>query len=275
MPTGIGHQLRACGRSNLPAYIRVGGKLYQKVKVFKHDFFAATTLYESLTENANVFLPRQVVLKISRLKDFLGLPLNWLGELICEHEVSILRRIRGLKGVPRLLGRYGRIGLAYEYIPGRSLDERPLLPDDFFDRLDALLRKIHSRNIVYLDLNKRGNVLIGPDAAPYLIDFQISQYIPHRFIGSRRLARFILQTAQKEDLYHLRKHNRQLRRDLMDARQLHDSHKKSLWIRWHRLCTRPFTRIRRRLLYLLDKKGLLITEDTDHHQPETDPNRWR
>jgi serine/threonine protein kinase len=282
MTTGIGNQLRACGRGDLPRFIRVRSHLFRLNKVFKHDFFAATGLYDFIGNHYNdhsvsnkvITVSKQVILKLARRSDFLGIPLAWLGVILCQHEIYILRRLQGLNQIPRLLGKFGKTGLVYEYIPGRSLDERPELPDNFFDRLETLLSDIHSRRIIYLDLNKRGNILIGDDNRPFMIDFQISQHIAERFCGSSRLARFILKTAQKEDFYHLFKHKRRLRRDLMSEEQLRNSRRFSTWISLHRLFARPLTRLRRGVLHYLYKKDRLITDGLENHHSETNPDRW-
>ena len=89
------------------------------------------------------------------------MPLSWLGEVICSHELSILRHLSHLPQVPRVLSDYGRTGFVYDYIEGRSIQDKDKLPEDFFDKLAALLQQVHRRGVVYLDLNKCSNILVG------------------------------------------------------------------------------------------------------------------
>ena len=282
----VGYQLRACGRRNLPVSISVAGKVYHQEKVFKHDFFAATGLYssngvvamdrgESSREaDPGPAVPKKVVLKMARQSDFLGLPLGWLGGLIRDHEQGILARLQGLAGVPRLVASYGRWGLIYEYIKGQSLDAKPDLPDDYFDRLVDLLGKIHQRGIAYVDMNKRGNLLLGADQRPYLIDYQIAWFGNWSWWPIHRLSHSMLAVMQREDLYHLFKHKRRLRQDLMSEIQIRDSRRASHWIVAHRMMTRPLIRRRRELLAYLYRKGKLVMEDVTETFSETDPRRW-
>ena len=294
MKATISYHFRAWGRKALPESIVVKGYRYQLKRIFKHDFFAATALYQleqgniagvsSATaedadgtyqeRNADGTSAVQVVLKLGRRSDFLGLPLRWSGRAICRHETDNLRRLRNLSQVPHLLDKYGDMGFVYEYIEGSSLDENPDLPDDFFNRLEELLKQIHLCRIAYIDLNKRGNILLGRDNLPYLIDFQIACYIPRLFRPLRILTDGFLRVLQKEDFYHLHKHKRRLSGHLIDIDQTNASLHKSLWIRGHRRVGRPLTRLRRRILYFLFRRGYLDIDDTDYSNPESDPRRW-
>ena len=318
MKTTIGYHFRAWGRKKLPENIIVKNRRYKLKRIFKHDFFAATALYQleqksvadapptivkdadgtsavqrsnagaspaiikepplnsrGYVEDAGGTAAVRVVLKLGRHSDFLGLPLRWLGRAICRHETDTLRHLQKLSQIPRLLDEYGDTGFVYEYIEGRSLDENPDLPDDFFDRLEELLKQIHLCRVAYIDLNKRGNVLLGRDNLPHLIDFQIACYIPRLFRPLRILTDGLLRLLQKEDFYHLNKHKRRLSRHLMDIEQIHASRQKSPLIKYHRSIARPLTRLRRRVLYFLFRSGQLSLDDTDHANPESDPRRWK
>ena len=286
MKTTISHHFRAWGRKKLPENIIVKNHRYQLKRIFKHDFFAATALYQleqksnagispATVKDADGTAAVQVVLKLGRGSDFLGLPLRWLGRAICRHETENLRHLQKLSQIPHLLDEYGDTGFVYEYIEGWSLDENPDLPDDFFNHLEELLKQIHLCRVAYVDLNKRGNVLLGCDDLPYLIDFQIACYIPILFRPLRILTDSLLRMLQKEDFYHLNKHKRRLSRHLMDIEQIHASRQKSTWIKSHRSITRPLTRLRRRALYFLFRNGHLNLDDTDHSNPESNPCRWK
>ncbi|MHC4855482.1 MAG: hypothetical protein ACYS72_03655 [Planctomycetota bacterium] len=252
----------ACGEAGLPKQIVCEGIPWQLDTVFKHDFFACTGRYRN--EHAN----RRIVLKISRLQSFLGIPCAWIGHFLRNREIDILRQLDDLDQVPQTIKTFGRNGLVYRYIKGHSLDEKPDLPDDFFDQLQALLTTIHQRKICYMDLNKRGNILVGEDGRPYVIDFQISLCMPARWCNRLR------GLFQQEDLYHLLKHKRKLRPDLLTQDEAQSVKKPSLLIRIHRAIARPFQKIRRPILRYLYQKNILNSNPDSERSPENDPGRF-
>jgi predicted Ser/Thr protein kinase len=276
MKTTATDQLRAWGRYKPPDQITVRGLTYRRKKIFKHDFFALTALFELKNDInlGNKKAPAKVVLKLGRRRNFLGLPLDWLGRALCRHEISILKRLQHLSQVPRLLGLHSNIGFIYEYIEGCSLDEEPSLPDDFFDRLEDLVKRIHACRVGYVDMNKRGNILLGHDNLPYLIDFQISYHVSCPPWPLRKPADSILNALQREDFYHLFKHKRRLCRHLMDDLQMMKSQRKSRLILAHRIVARPLTRLRRKILSFLFRSGHLVMDDITVNTPENDPSRW-
>lgn len=257
------HRLRndlyACGTAGLPKIAFVAGRQWTLRRTYKHDFFAATGLYESLDS-----LSECAVLKISRIQPFLGVPLGWIGRYLKNREYGLLRQLQSLDQVPQLVSEYGRNGFVYRHIEGQSLDEKPNLPDTFFDDLKVLLRKIHQMSICYVDFNKRGNILLGNDNRPYMIDFQISMR-PHRFW---------CKLLQHEDYYHLLKHKRRLRPDLLTENEKALSKHRSLPIRIHRFLTVPLRTLRRRLLAFLYRKQILTLDDNVEPTPENDPARF-
>lgn len=94
-------------------------------------------------------------------------------------------------------------------------EEALTLPEDFFAKLRAVLARLHERRIVFLDLNKSGNIILGDDGKPYLIDFPVAACIKPRsgLVGlwsDRLLAGLI-----REDIYHLHKHKRHFQPHLM------------------------------------------------------------
>jgi hypothetical protein len=200
------------------------GQRFEYVETLKHDFFAATGLYRGPDGLA--------VLKMGRQNDFLTVPMDWIGAFLTRREVRIYELLQSRPGVPRLIGPVGRTGFLHEYVPGHSLGRREPVSDTFFDELQTLITGLHARDMAYVDLNKRQNILLGDDGRPYLIDFQISLHLPP--IGWRRLwpVRWVLRRFQHGDRYHCLKHKRRL----------------SFWIRLHRWWSRPLTKLRRRAL---------------------------
>lgn len=239
--------LRALGHRDLPPTIRHGDRTYRHVKTFKHDFFAATGLYNGPDGKA--------VLKVMRQAPLFGLPLSWLGALVMRHEVRLYRLADGVDGVPHLIGPWGPTGFLHAYAEGRPLARQDVPDDRFFPTLSGMLAAIHRRGAAYVDLEKRENILLGADGKPHLIDFQISWHIPPRRGGNTWIARGILGILQNADRYHLLKHWRRLRPDQLDPAQIADSHRAPFWIRWHRAIFRPLTHLRRRVLVRLGARN--------------------
>ena len=229
----------------LPAAVRCGDARFELVETFKHDFFAATGLYRGPDGLA--------VLKVGRRNEFLTIPVDWIGKFLARREVRLYRLAQGLPGIPKLIGPVGNYAFLHEYIPGHPLERHEPVSDVFFDQLRDLLAALHARHIAYVDLNKRQNILVGDDGRPYLIDFQISLYLP--LGGWRGLPplRWLLRRFQHADLYHYLKHKRRLRPDLLTEDERASVGNLSFWIRLHRRLTRPLTNLRRRILNRLSR----------------------
>ena len=225
----------------MPKNVSCRGLRYQSVQTFKHDFFAATGLYRDPHGGL-------AVLKINRVTDLAGIPLIWIGKLLARRETAMYQRMSGVDGVPRLIGRVGPTGMMHEFIPGHPLARREKVGDAFFPQLAKLLGQAHSRHMAYVDLNKRQNILIGDDGRPYLIDFQISLYLPPTGWSGFLPFRWLLTRFQRADWYHMLKHKRRLRPDQMTPDETARVQRLSIWIRLHRLVSRPLTHLRRRTL---------------------------
>ena len=96
------------------------------------------------------------------------------------------------------------------------------------------------------------------DDRPHLIDFQISHDLHE--LGDTFLNRWLLQRLQSEDFYHLLKHKKNLRPDLMSEQELEDSQRRSWFIRIHRAIATPIRKVRRRTLKRLRDSGKLLPE---------------
>lgn len=191
----------ALGNKELPASVEMAGKTWRKVKVFKHDFFAATGMYESGAGEL-------AVLKIFRPRSFLLLPYGLLSRLERRHEEKIYLRLQDTGHIPKWLGRYGKTGFMHEYVPGGHLNKGTKVRDDFFTNLEALLKTMHQRGMAYLDTNKPDNIIVGDDGKCYLIDFQITWVQPPFPLNLLTWPFFAI--FKDSDLYHLRKHWRRI-----------------------------------------------------------------
>lgn len=312
-----------------PQVLRVAGWDYRLVLVFKHDFFAATCLYEWLggtfqsvpgstgfqpvpgstgfqpvqiqagssgdehpqvenlchqnppqVENLCHQIPEQdaapaipkIVVKFGRRQDFCGLPFAFLGEFTCRHEQAIYRRIAGVAGVPRWVGRLDKAVYAIEYIEGQPLDHFQSPPEGFFDELRRIFDAVHARGVAYCDANKRSNVLVDSAGRPCLVDYQISirrrDDLPWPL---RQISRRIVAYMVGRDLYHLYKHKRRLSPRELTPQEEAMSRKRSFLHQLHRKLTDPYRAFRRRFLKSQYRKGALTSPTAgmeDHYQPE-------
>ncbi|CAN5633237.1 hypothetical protein BH09PLA1_BH09PLA1_06450 [soil metagenome] len=245
--------MRALGERDLPESFDIDGKTYRREVEIKHDFFAATGFYETIDEPT-----RRVVLKMSRSADFCGVPLIWLGRWLCRREMRFYRKLADLPNIPPIVGKVGETGFVHGYAPGTPLSKDRPIPDTFFDDLRRLIEEIHRRNIAYVDTNKPQNILHGEDDRPHLIDFQISHDLHE--LGDTFINRWLLRRLQREDFYHLLKHKKSLRPDLMTPQDWEESEKRSWFIRIHRAIATPIRKVRRRTLKRLRDSGKLLPE---------------
>jgi hypothetical protein len=230
--------LRALGRADLPSEVEAGGEVFKHLRTFKHDFFAATGLYEGAGG--------EVIYKVSRR----GL----LGRWLARRELAHYERVHDLDGIPRALGSVGDLGFVHEFVPGHPLQRSEHVPDEFFTQLRALIETVHTRDTAYADLEKRENILVTDDGKPALIDFQISWHWPtSRFPAF--FGRAVLKKLQAADLYHLQKHRRRHRPDQMTEAEIAASRRLPRAIRVMRALWWPVRTLRRAGLKLLTGKS--------------------
>ncbi len=243
--------LRALGAADLPPEIVLSDGTYTHVRTYKHDFFAATGLYRGPGG--------KVILKVGRVTPLAFVSMKWMGRFHANHELGIYRAVEDLPGVPRCLGRWGETGFVHAFVEGHPLQRGEQVGDAFFAGLRELLAGIHARGIAYVDLEKRENILVGDDGQAHLIDFQISFRWPRA--GERRggwlrlipreLGEFILRRLQDGDRYHLLKHMRRHRPDLLTHEERMASYRAGPLIELHRRISRPLTGLRRAVLQRL------------------------
>lgn len=98
-----------------------------------------------------------------------------IGPLLVRREWSILKRLEGVAGVPRVfeIADRGR-ALLLEYVAGRTLGKFKdgELPESVYAQIEETLAGVHRRGVVHLDLRQKKNVLVADaDLRPWLIDF--------------------------------------------------------------------------------------------------------
>jgi len=245
------HSMRALGKADLPRTITVDSRTFSHETTVKHDFFAATAFYV----DAN---GKRAVLKIGRVVDFAGVPLDWLGQWLCRREMHFYRRLSDLPNVPKVLGTVGGTGFVHEFVSGRPLSKECVIPLDFFDQLFALMDILHQRGIAYVDTNKPQNILLGDDGRPHLIDFQISWDAEYWYI--KWLGRWVLKKLSNEDRYHILKHKRRLQPACLTPEEIARGQARSWLIRTHRFVFKPYFLFRRRTFKRLRQTGRLMPE---------------
>ena len=114
---------------------------------------------------------RKLVVKDFKRSDFLFRLL--VGPILIRREFGALRNLIGVEGVPQLVGRLDRYSLAMEHVPGISLDriEPGSLDNGFYADLRKAIDDMHARGVAHCDLRSRGNVMLGDDGRPYMVDF--------------------------------------------------------------------------------------------------------
>lgn len=252
-----------------PDELEVTGEKYALVRVFKHDFFAATCLYEAVSA---VRYPR-IVVKLYRTQQFFGLSMLWAGRFMRNHERDIYRALKGVRGIPGFVDVVGPAGLAVEYIDAKPLDHFSDSPGKgFFDRLRRLMDDIHARGVGYLDANKRSNILVTDSGEPFLVDYQIS--IRRRDDWPTPLRQIVarcVKYVQQCDIYHIYKHKRRLSPGELTGEEEQLSRRRRKLHSLQRKIFTPARVVRRMFLSHQHSKGRLIspTESLeDHHQPE-------
>ncbi len=238
--------LLALGRFPPPETVVIDGKAYRFARLFKHDFFAATSLYVGDDE--------KIVVKFGRSEPLFGFAMSWIGRFLSWNESRLYEALSDLPAVPRFIGRVGRTAIAHEFVEGAPLSRESAVPDDFFAALRSAIDEMHRRDMAYVDLEKRQNVILGDDGKPYLIDFQLAWHWPASEGGRSWGIRHVRNWFQSGDLYHLLKMHRRVRPDQLSADERERSYRKPLVVRTHRKLTVPLLVLRRAILRRIDPK---------------------
>ncbi|MCE5199711.1 MAG: hypothetical protein ABFD54_15295 [Armatimonadota bacterium] len=119
---------------------------------------------------------RKIVVKDFKRSDFLFRVI--VGPILIRREFGALRDLMGVEGIPQLVGKMDRYAVAIEHIPGTSLEhiEQGTLSNDFHTQLRRVLDDMHARGVAHCDLRSRGNVMLGDDGRPYVVDFAACVY---------------------------------------------------------------------------------------------------
>lgn len=102
-----------------------------------------------------------------------------LGIILVFWERFIYLRIQGINGIPELMKSPDMYTLMTKYMGGYNLRDTATPPGKaYFKDLTRLIRDMHDRGVVHLDLRNRRNYGIDDAQNPYLVDFASSIYLP-------------------------------------------------------------------------------------------------
>ncbi len=108
-----------------------------------------------------------------------GAPVRTAGSLLVCWERYIYSKLQGIHGIPELMPSSDRYTLITRFMGGQNLRETSQSPGkEYFHDLEQLIRDMHSRGVIHLDLRNRRNYGIDDTGKPYIIDFASSIYIP-------------------------------------------------------------------------------------------------
>ncbi len=110
-----------------------------------------------------------------------------LGLWLIHKEWKIYSQLKGVHGIPQTIERIDRFAFVMEFVAGRPVERGEALPPSFFLHLEQVLREVHKRGVVHLDLRHKGNILISQNGEPFLIDFNSSFYYKEKGLLRRFL----------------------------------------------------------------------------------------
>jgi len=150
-----------------------------------------------------------------------------VGRFLLGREVRALRRLEGLHGIPSQAFRVDALSMAAHFVPGRALADTPDGPfsTEFLVALETLLRRVHARGLVHLDTRGGGNLLIGPDGAPGIIDFQAA-------LSTRWMPRVLRGWLEDMDLSGIYKKWQRWQPDTLGEERLALLDRLNRWRRW-------------------------------------------
>jgi hypothetical protein len=246
-----GYSMRSLGRKNLPETIELNGVTWRHERTHKHGFWAVTGFYRADDG-------RRAVLKMGRTEPFAGVPVEFIGRWLCRRELRFYTALGDLPNVPAVIGRVGATGFLHDFAPGQPLSKERPIPDDVFDHRLALIDALQSRGMASVHANKPERILLGEDRLPHLIDFQISWDLTE--LGDNRLNRWWLRHLQQSDVYHVLKHKKRMRPDLLSEGERAVVENRGMLIRVHRIVTMPYKRFRRSTFKRMRESGRLLPE---------------
>jgi hypothetical protein len=150
-----------------------------------------------------------------------------IGRFLLGREVRALRRLEGIQGVPSQAFRVDGMSMAARFVPGRTLArvEAAQVSTEYLVALEALLGQLHARRLVHLDTRGGGNLLMMPDGAPGIIDFQAA-------LSTRWMPRVVRTWFEDMDLSGVYKKWQAWQPETLGAQRLASYERLNRWRRW-------------------------------------------
>ncbi|GGA97508.1 serine/threonine protein kinase [Brucella endophytica] len=168
--------------------------------VFKRDVFSETRAGYFASDPE-----KRIIRRLVSASPRWSRPLAWI---LAKREIRALKAVRGLKGVPQLIGA-DRHGLYRSWSEGAPLHlARPTDPK-WYRSAHRILRDFRRLGLTHNDLAKPQNWLMTPEGEAAVIDFQLASVHRHRGPLYRLMA--------YEDFRHLIKQKRAFAPHLMTA----------------------------------------------------------
>lgn len=152
-------------------------------------------IHEGRFANAAVLRYKDDSLDLT-VKDFSGSPF-WIrrvfGVFSTRTEYTAKKALALATGDHGVLQRLSPWSIAFDYVRGDTLNKVPRnVPADYFIKMEQIVSKLHECGFVHLDLRNLGNMILGDDGKPYIIDFQSC-------LSTKHMPRFIRKYLEKVD----------------------------------------------------------------------------
>lgn len=142
-----------------------------------------------------------------------------VGRILIRREYGALKKLIGVKGIPQLIKRIDAYAIAMEHIPHLDFDAVELnwLDDGFYESLRESVDMMHERGVAHCDLRTFGNVMVGEDGCPYIVDFAACVY---RGKGINPITRWLFRQFVEADKYAALKVKRRFSPDRLTPEEL-------------------------------------------------------
>jgi hypothetical protein len=108
-----------------------------------------------------------------------SLPVRLAGRFLVRWEKYIYSKLRDIRGIPKLSESPDPYTLTTVFMGGKNMRKKVQEPDKlYFIHLEKIIRQMHERGVIHLDMRNRRNYGIDEDGMPYLVDFASSLYFP-------------------------------------------------------------------------------------------------
>jgi tRNA A-37 threonylcarbamoyl transferase component Bud32 len=154
--------------------------------------------------NGDVYLTR-IEGSPAVLKTYADKPafIRLLGRFLLSRERRAYETLSDMEGVPTLLESGNPYSLAIEFVPGVRINNQLLARDgvEIVGQLSRVIEAMHQRGVYHMDLRNQGNILVGDNSKPTVLDFASAVFIR----GGNPISRWLATLCRRFDLYGLSK----------------------------------------------------------------------